>query len=328
MPREPILAQPVDTFTLPAGWAAEPKWDGFRTLLAHDQEQTLLRSRHGTDLTPGFPELVAAAAALPYDIVLDGEVVIWAEGRLAFEYLNRRLNRCPATAARLAEQHPAHFVAFDLLHQASADLTVRPYAERRAALEALFADHHLGPPWTLCPMTTDVDIAREWLSWSAVGIEGAVFKRLQQPYLPGKRAGGWRKYRVRESTEAIAGAITGSLHRPSTLLLGRFDAAGRLRYAGRTTQLAAALARDVAVQLTPAGPGHPWTGRTFSAGWGTDDTLDVTLVVPELVAEISADVALDGVGRWRHPLRLLRPRSDLDPADVPPFGQGNEPAAG
>ncbi|WP_346094325.1 ATP-dependent DNA ligase [Streptomyces olivaceiscleroticus] len=328
MPREPILAQPTDTFALPAGWAAEPKWDGFRALFAHDQEQTLLRSRHGTDLTPGFPELVAAAAALPYGVLLDGEVIIWADGRLAFEYLTRRLNRRAATAARLAEQHPAHFVAFDLLHQADADLTARPYAERRAALEALFTDHQLGAPWTLCPMTTDEATAREWLSWSAVGIEGAVFKRLQQSYLPGKRAGGWRKYRVRESTEAIVGAVTGSLHRPGTLLLGRLDATGRLRYVGRTTQLTAALARDVAVQLARAGPEHSWTGRTFSAGWRTNDVLDVTLVVPELVAEVDADVALDSAGRWRHPLRLLRPRSDLDPADVPRFGQGNEPTAG
>ncbi len=28
MPAEPMLAQPVDIFTLPTGWAAEPKWDG------------------------------------------------------------------------------------------------------------------------------------------------------------------------------------------------------------------------------------------------------------------------------------------------------------
>ncbi|WP_199896917.1 ATP-dependent DNA ligase [Streptomyces niger] len=277
MPAESMLAQPVDTFALPAGWAAEPKWDGFRVLLAYDQEQTLLRSRHGTDLTGAFPELVAVAAVLPYDVVLDGEVVIWAEGRLAFEYLTRRLNRRAATVARLAEQYPAHFVAFDLLHQ-DVDLTGRPYVERRAALEALFAEYGLGAPWTLCPMTTDEERAREWLSWSVVGIEGAVFKRLRQPYLPGKHAGGWRKYRVRESTEAIVGAVTGSVSRPGTLLLGR-------------------LARDLAAQLAPAGPEHPWRGRTFSAGWHTNDVLDVTLVAPELVAEIDADVALDGAGR-------------------------------
>ncbi|POX37882.1 hypothetical protein C3486_26020 [Streptomyces sp. Ru73] len=77
MPGEPMLTQPVDTFALPAGWAAEPKWDGFRVLLGRDQERTLLRSRHGTDLTAAFPELVAAAAEqLPYDVILDGEVVV------------------------------------------------------------------------------------------------------------------------------------------------------------------------------------------------------------------------------------------------------------
>ncbi|GAA0451755.1 hypothetical protein [Streptomyces olivaceiscleroticus] len=195
---------------------------------------------------------------------------------MAFEYLARRLNRRAATAARLAEQHPARFVAFDLLHQAGdADLTACPYAERRAALEARFVEYGLGPPWTLCPMITDEATAGEWLWWSVVGIEGCVFKREQQPYIPGKRAGGWRKYRVRESTEAIVGAVTGSVRRPGTLLLGRLDAAGRLRYVGRTTQLAAGLVRDLAAELTPAGPEHPWRGRTFSAGWGTNDTLDV-----------------------------------------------------
>ncbi|WP_052868736.1 hypothetical protein [Streptomyces niger] len=136
-----------------------------------------------------------------------------------------------------------------------------------------------------------------------------------------------RKYRVRESTEAIVGAVTGSLARPGTVLLGRLDAAGRLRYAGRTTQLTATLARVLATQLAPAGPGHPWTGRTFSAGWGTGKTLTPTLTRPELVVEISAEVSLNGAGRWRHPLRMLRPRADLSPADVPRFGQGNTPAA-
>ncbi|MFE8925837.1 ATP-dependent DNA ligase [Streptomyces rochei] len=32
------------------------------------------------------------------------------------------------------------------------------------------------------------------------------------------------------------------------------------------------------------------------------------------------DVARDGAGRWRHPVRLHRPRADLTASDVPPFG--------
>ncbi|MET8012821.1 ATP-dependent DNA ligase [Streptomyces sp. NPDC005271] len=58
-------------------------------------------------------------------------------------------------------------------------------------------------------------------------------------------------------------------------------------------------------------------GRSFSAGWGSRETLDVTLMEPELVVEVGVDVARDAYGRWRHPARLHRARPDLSPADVP-----------
>lgn len=73
-------------------------------------------SRRDTDLTLAFPEISAAAdMELPDDTVLDGELVIWHEGRLAFELLQSRLNSTPAKAARQAADCPAHYVAFDLL---------------------------------------------------------------------------------------------------------------------------------------------------------------------------------------------------------------------
>ncbi|MEU7062035.1 ATP-dependent DNA ligase [Streptomyces sp. NPDC046197] len=58
-------------------------------------------------------------------------------------------------------------------------------------------------------------------------------------------------------------------------------------------------------------------GWSFSAGWGSRETLDVTLVEPELVVEVGVDVARDASGRWRHPARLHRARPDLSPTDVP-----------
>ncbi|MBT2510714.1 hypothetical protein J7I98_33775 [Streptomyces sp. ISL-98] len=57
------------------------------------------------------------------------------------------------------------------------------------------------------------------------------------------------------------------------------------------------------------------------------DTLDPILVVPDLVAEIGADTAIER-GSWRHPLRFARLRMDVTVADVPPFGEGAVPAAG
>ncbi|WP_229888896.1 ATP-dependent DNA ligase [Streptomyces mirabilis] len=192
------------------------------------------------------------------------------------------------------------------------DTTGWPYRRRRAALESVFAARRLSAPWALCPSTTEADVVREWLTWSSVGMEGAVFKRLDDAYRPSVR--GWQKYKVRETSEAIVGAVTGS---PRTLLLGRYDDQGRLQYVGRTTTLARATGAAVGGFLAPAQRGHPWTGWSFSAGWGTRDTLNVTLVRPELVVEVGVDVTRDASGRWRHPARWHRARPDLSPSDVP-----------
>ncbi|WP_432164126.1 hypothetical protein [Streptomyces tendae] len=89
---------------------------------------------------------------------------------------------------------------------------------------------------------------------------------------------------------------------------------------GRTTTLARAAAASLAEVLVPAVGGHPWEGRTFTVGWGARDVLDVALVHPQLVVEVAVDVARDGAGRWRHPVRLHRPGFGLSPDAVPLFG--------
>ncbi|QOV47385.1 hypothetical protein IPT68_00305 [Streptomyces chromofuscus] len=91
------------------------------------------------------------------------------------------------------------------------------------------------------------------------------------------------------------------------MLLGRYDTAQRPQYTGRTTVLPQAAARSVAARLAPSKGPHPWTEWTFSAGWGSRETLDVTLVRPELVVEVGVDIARDASGRWRHAARRHRP---------------------
>ncbi|WP_329329831.1 hypothetical protein [Streptomyces mirabilis] len=125
------------------------------------------------------------------------------------------------------------------------------------------------------------------------------------------------KYKVREATEAAVGAVTGPVAAPRSLPLGRYDDHGRLRYIGRSTTLVQAADSTVGALLAPAWPGHPCTGWSFSARWGTRETLNVMLVEPELVVEVVVDVVRDASGQWRHPARLHRARPDLQPADIP-----------
>ncbi|MEU9445745.1 hypothetical protein AB0D42_33700 [Streptomyces sp. NPDC048304] len=83
--------------------------------------------------------------------------------------------------------------------QADADLSGWPYERRGAALEALFADKVLEAPLTLCPSTTDPAVTREWLEWTATGLEGFDFIRLEKPYRP---VWSRRKHKVRRRAVA------------------------------------------------------------------------------------------------------------------------------
>ncbi|OAL15989.1 ATP-dependent DNA ligase [Streptomyces noursei] len=333
-PVEPMLAQARDTVPAPGALPGElrfqPKFDGYRAIVFTPWPvpgPLLVQSRRGSLLQSRFPDLVDAAADLPDGLVLDGELVVWAEGRMSFESLQRRAVSGGRTAARLAQEMPTHLIAFDVLQIDGQELLPVPYGERRAQLERLFADRGLSAPWTLCPETADVVTAQEWLtSWTQVpGVEGLVIRGSGQRYLPGARA--LYKVRRRDSTKVVVGAITGSVCRPQTLMLGRLDEAGVLRPVGRSTPLRPDAARDLADRLTPAGPGHPWEGVRFTTSWGSRTPLDVVLVEPELVAEITVDTALER-GAWRHPVRFARLRLDVAVADVPPFGAGAEPASG
>ncbi|THA76187.1 ATP-dependent DNA ligase [Streptomyces sp. A0592] len=323
-----MLARAVESVPGPGMFgelAFEQKFDGYRALLFTPSTaagELLIQTRRGVEIQDRFPDLVAAAGQLPHALVLDGELVVWdaKARRLSFEGLQRRTAARGRTARRgLAQTLPALFVAFDILQQDGVELLHHPYRQRRLRLEALFADHHLAAPWTLCPMTTDLLRAEHWLEqWTEVsGVEGIVVKALDQPYHPGHR--GWYKLRRRDTTEAIIGAITGTTLRPQLLLLGRRDPHGHLRPIGRTGPLRAEAARLVGGNLTEAAPDHPWTGMRFASAWGSRAPLNITLVHPELVAEISADTAVDHGGLHRHPVRFKRLRLDVTAGEVPLF---------
>ncbi|MGW7276470.1 ATP-dependent DNA ligase [Streptomyces sp. NPDC054864] len=181
-------------------------------------------------------------------------------------------------------------------------------------------EHQLASPWTLCPETMDGALAQEWFgSWTEVpGIESVVARGSRQHYLSGARA--LIKVRRRDTTEAIIGAITGTPNHPRGLILGRLDQDGNLRPVGRSTPLGADAVRQLTGKLAAAGPDHPWNGIRFTASWGSRTPLDVVLVEPDLVAEVTVDTARER-GVWRHPVRFARLRAGLHPMHVQLFGE-------
>ena len=122
----------------------EPKWDGFRGLVAWDGETLEIGSRGAKPLTRYFPELVEQLPRiLPGPCLLDGEIVV-APGpagaqRLDWEALSQRTHPAASRVAKLSAETPAMFIAFDLLAEGEEDLQQHPFRERRARLERMLA---------------------------------------------------------------------------------------------------------------------------------------------------------------------------------------------
>src|ERR671919_431666 len=135
-PVEPMLAKASDALPEGDGWLFEPKWDGFRAIVFRDGDETLIQSRDLRPLDRYFPELAEPLrASLPRRCVVDGEVVIAADGGLDFEALLLRIHPAESRVRMLAEESPASYVAWDLLALDDDDLRATPQGERRAFLE-------------------------------------------------------------------------------------------------------------------------------------------------------------------------------------------------
>lgn len=314
-PLEPMVAVRAERLPVGEKWTYEPKFDGFRCLAHSSGGRVRLQSRQGRPLTRYFPEIVAAVAALGEDVVLDGELVVWHEGRLDFPALQQRLHPSGAQAGRLAAARPAAYVVFDLLARGGTDLRPAPYAERRRRLEELLGTR-LPHGLVLVPASTDVGVGRLWMrEHTASGIEGVVAKRVDQTYRAGARA--WRKIRTRLTAEAVVGGVLGSLPEPEALVVGRFGAHGRLRVAGRTTPLDGADRAHLRRVLTVAGTDHPWPSVLPPGRFGRRpaEPVPYVQVEPTVVVEIEVDAAYEQ-DRWRHPVRFVRPRLDLRPEEI------------
>jgi ATP-dependent DNA ligase len=300
---------PAET-ACPGGCRYELKWDGYRICVVRTSNAARLWSRHGTDLTSAFPDLAAAAEFhLRPGTVLDGEAVIWADGRLSFDHLHQRLIRRAATG--FPPGPPASYVAFDLLALDGDDLRRHPYTARRQQLERL-ADRW-APPMQLCPSTPSRHVALTWADdYRAAGIEGLVIKPAASRYTADRS--NWIKVKNRESREVIVGAVTGPLTAPTAVIAGLLRA-GQLVVAGRTSALTAAQSQELAALLQPAGDDHPWPDHIASGVFGQHQHVPITRVQPRLVLEVAADPATSA-GRYRHTLRYIRLRADMDPADV------------
>jgi ATP-dependent DNA ligase len=329
-PIEPMLAKAVSAIPIADGLLYEPKWDGFRAIVFRGGGEVFIQSRDLRPLDRYFPELRQALfTGLPDGCVVDGEIVIATPRGLDFDALQMRLHPAASRAARLAQETPASFVAFDAIAVNGEDLRDAPQHERRARLEQLLAG--TTPPIHLTPVTRDPVVASEWLSrFEGAGLDGVIAKPGAGTYQPGKRAMIKIKH-IRTADCVVAGFRwhkAGRNELVGSLLLGLYDDSGGLHHVGVTSAFTMAVRRQLAVDLAPlrerALDEHPWREWAEAGGettrmpggqsrWSAGKDLSWEPLRLERVCEVKYD-HMQG-SRFRHAAVFQRWRPDRRPAD-------------
>ncbi len=313
---EPMEARLAEALPADDGWQYEPKWDGFRCLAFKRGDEVDIRAKSGKPLGRFFPEVIAFLRGLPAErFVLDGELVIETGGSLSFPALQARLHPAASRIAKLSQETPARLVLFDMLVDADGELLLeRPLSERRRQLEA-FYEVQASANLSLSPVTLELEEARAWLSASGnEATDGLVAKRLADVYMPGERA--MIKVKRLRTADCVVGGFRyqSETDAVGSLLLGLYDADGKLDHMGFTATIRnaerAALTKQLEALREPPG----FTGRAPGgpSRWSTERSADWQPLRPELVVEVRFDQVTEG--RFRHGTKLLRWRPDKTPS--------------
>jgi DNA ligase-1 len=198
-----MLAHPLEDLRVSMqDYAAEWKWDGIRVQIVRVAGQTRLYSRAGDDISGSFPEV---AEAFRSEGVVDGELLVRGEAQGAdahggaaasFNALQQRLGR-KSVSNRMLADYPAFVRLYDILFEGAEDLRGLAWSDRRARLERFVP--------TLDPARFDLSSLIEAESFEALeairagardaSIEGVMLKRRDSPYIAGRRAGLWYKWK-------------------------------------------------------------------------------------------------------------------------------------
>ena len=276
----PQLATLVDA--PPEGdWEYELKLDGYRLLTRFDARSARCITRNGHDWSKRVPGIVTALRAMKLGRGwVDGELVaLDAHGAPDFQKLQNAFD-----AHRTAD---LQYFVFDLLFHDDEDLRELGTAQRRERLRTLLGKGGHGP--VRFSETLEGDPKQLLAAAGSAGFEGLIGKRSDAPYQAG-RSRDWIKLKVGQRQEFVIGGFTepqGSRSGLGSLLLGVYDAEGKLRYAGNVgtgfdTRTLDALRKrldGIEAAKTPftEGPEKVGTTRRVVPRW----------VRPKLVAEVS-----------------------------------------
>ncbi|MDQ1512644.1 MAG: hypothetical protein QOC59_486, partial [Microbacteriaceae bacterium] len=216
--------------------------------------------------------------------------------------------------AKLAEETPASFVAFDLLATADRSLLDIPFGERRAELERLLG--RAEAPLFLTRVTRDAALAEAWLAeFEGAGLDGVVAKPVDAPYTPGKRTMLKVKHHRTADVVVTGYRVHASGHGVGSLLVALYTDSGALAQVGGISAFTSATRDRLVEDLEPLVErdehGEPLRGEGEKSRFSSGRDTTFVRLRPERVVEVRYD-QMEG-DRFRHTAQFERWRPDRDP---------------
>ena len=181
-------------------WSAEHKWDGIRSQVIIRNNELFVWSRGEELVTDKYPEFQAFINTVPDGTVMDGEILPFPLGEIGtFNDLQTRIGRKTVSKA-LLEKVPVILKVYDLLEWNGKDIRERPYKERRALLKTLVEniDPSEAPLYLSEGLSFNSweEVAKERERSREERSEGLMLKKMDSPYLVGRKKGDWWKWKV------------------------------------------------------------------------------------------------------------------------------------
>ncbi len=176
--------------------AVEQKYDGFRIQVHKRGGEVRLYSRKLENITGMFPDIIRAVLdeVAAERVIFEGEALAFNEATGEFLPFQETIQRKRKHGIEeKALELPLHLFAFDVLYYEGREQLSRPYAERRALIEKIFARGKVVEPAKRIVTSKPRELERFFEGSIESGLEGVMAKDLRAPYIAGARKFSWVK---------------------------------------------------------------------------------------------------------------------------------------
>lgn len=220
------------TLSAETGYVLEPKHDGMRAIISKHNGEVKIYSRVGLEYQEHLPALVSELADIPDNTVIDGELMVVKNFTMIgthivavadFNATMRIMGSGPEKAVARQEETAVRFCAFDILKFDGIPLEDMGFSVRRAILGDLLNSYTLPSvfPNVVLNEWNDTVIDELW----AAGIEGAIIKKTDSLYIPGKRrANTWYKVKAELTADVALMGFTDAKEGKTGKWLGKVGA--------------------------------------------------------------------------------------------------------